>query len=172
MKRKLITLLTLLTLFTVATYAQELEENKIDEFTNIKVKRTSWETLNNTMEFTAYFRISRLNDIDYFDLKMMNAGIFSIGKGQELMFKLSNGEIVKLQNIEYAITCTGCGAIGFGGSAGQGIQVSYLIDKENFEKLKSNSVVKIRIYTNSGYVENDTKEKNAKKIKSALPLVE
>src|SRR5690606_30477557 len=97
---------------------------------------------------------------------------FSIGKGQEIMFKLDNGEVVKLPNLEYAITCKGCGARGFGGSEGQGIEVFYMLNEEEFEKLKNNTVVKVRIYTNDGYVEEDVKEKNSKKIPIMLKLVE
>ena len=154
--------------------SQELVVNKIDDFTGNTVKRTSWETLNMTMKFTAYFRISKINDNYYFNLKMMLGGgsVFSIGEGQEFMFKLSNGEIIKLPNLEYAITCTGCGAKGFSGSQAQGIQVSYRIMPEQIEKLKNNPAIKIRIYTNDGYVENDLKPKYYKKVQKALSLVE
>lgn len=173
-KQTILTILTVIFLGTTSlTFGQTLEENKVDEFTNNTVKRTSWETLNMTMKFTAYFRVSSINDHDYFDLKLMLGGkVFSIGKDQEIMFKLDNGEFVKLPNLKFTITCTGCGAKGYSGSAAQGIKVSYPIDKEQFEKLKNNTVVKIRIYTNDGYVENDTKEKHAKKIQTALKLVE
>lgn len=162
---------------TSLTLAQTLEENKVDEFTNDSVKRTSWETLNKTMSFTAFYRISRVNDNNFLELKLMiNEGTklktFSIGKEQEIMFKLENGEVVKLANLEYAITCTGCGARGFGGSTGQGIQVTYLMGKEEFDKLKNNAVVKVRIYTSDGYVEETIKEKNSKKIPIMLKLVE
>ena len=161
---------------TSLTYGQTLEENKVDEFTDNTVKRTSWETLNMTMSFTSYFRISHINDNYYFDLKMMIGGtggkVFSIAKDQEIMFKLDNGEIVKLPNLEYTITCTGCGAKGLSGSNAQGIKVSYSINKEQFEQLKNNTIIKIRIYTNDGYIEEDTKEKHAKKIPYALKLVE
>lgn len=151
---------------------QELVENKIDDFTNNTVKRTSWETINMTMKFTAYFRISKINDNFYFDLKMMiGTGVFSIGEGQEIMFKLSDGEIIKLPNLEYAITCTGCGAKGFSGSQAQGIKVSYGITPEQIKKLKNNLAIKIRIYTNDGYVENDLKSKYYKKVQKAISLV-
>ncbi|MDJ1505206.1 hypothetical protein [Xanthocytophaga agilis] len=172
-KKTLVILMTVMLGTTSLAFSQTLEENKVDEFTNNKVKRTSWEALNMTMKFTTYFRISRINDQDYFDLKMMKgAGVFSIDKDQEIMFKLSNGEFVKLPNLRYTVTCTGCGAKGLAGSTGQGIEVSYPINKEQFEQLKNNIVVRDRIYTTDGYVEDDTKEKNAKKISEALKLIE
>lgn len=154
-------------------YGQTLDENKIDDFTNLKVKRTSWETLNMTYSYSAYFRISRINDNNYFDLKMMLGGkAFSIDKNQEIMFKLNNNEFVKLQNPEFTVTCTGCGAKGFNGSGAQGLKISYPLNEDDINKLKNNTVVKIRIYTNDGYVENDTKESIANKIPIALMLVE
>ena len=173
-KQTSLTILIVIMLGTASeTLGQTLEENQVDEFSNNSVKRTSWETLNMTMTFSGYFRISRINDNNYFDLKLMLGGsVFSIDKDQQIMFKLDNGEFVKLSNLEYRITCTGCGAKGFSGSSAQGIKVSYPIDKEQFEQLRNNTVVKIRIYTNDGYVEDDTKEKHAKKIPAALKLVE
>lgn len=156
------------------TWAQKLEENKKDEFTNNVVKRTSWEPLKQTMKDYYFFRITKINEVTYFDFKMMVIGgkVFSINKGQELMFKLSNDEIVKLSNLEYTISCKGCGAKGLSGSEAEGIQVSYIIEESLLEKLKSGLVVKLRVYTTDGYREEDIKEKNAATIKAALTLVD
>ena len=154
--------------------AQELEENEVDEFTGSAIKRTSWETLNMTMKFTAYFRISKINENLYFDLKLMIGGgeVFSIDEGDQFMLKLENDEIVKLSNLEFTITCTGCGARGISGSAAQGIQVTYPITPEQFNMLKNNTVSKIRIYTSDGYIENEFKLKYYSKLLNALMLVE
>lgn len=155
-------------------FGQKLKENEVDEFTNNVVKRTSWESLNQSMKFTAYFRISKINNSYYFDLKMMlgTGPVFSIAKDQELMFKLAGGEVVNLKNLEYTITCTGCGSVGLMGSDAQGIQVSYPINLEAVEKLSEETIEKFRIYTNDGYVENDLKSKIDSKIKKCLKLVE
>jgi hypothetical protein len=174
--KKIILLVTLITVIignAFQLYGQTLEEDKVDEFTNNSIKRTSWETLNMSMDFTAYYRISSINNQKYFDLKLMiGAKVFSINKDQELMFKLENGEFVKLPNLEYSITCTGCGAIGFSGSQAQGAKIMYPIDDAQFEMLKNNTVVKVRIYTSDGYVEDETKEKYAIKMQKAIKLVE
>lgn len=156
------------------TLGQTLEENKVDEFTNNTVKRTSWEMFNSDFKFTAYFRVSQINDNQYFDLKLMLASgsVFSIGKDQEIMFKLSNDTIIKLPNLEYSVSCRGCGAKGLMGSEAQGIQVSYPISKTQSDLLKSISIAKVRIYTNDGYIEDEMKTKNAVKIKKALALLE
>ena len=154
-------------------FSQQLVENYVDEFTNNKIKRTSWTSINNMLRFTAYFRISRINDNYYFDLKLMiGTSVFSIEKDQELMFKLSNGEVIKLLNTQYAITCTGCGAKGFLGSQAQGIHTSYYFTNEQIKKLKEIPAIKIRIYTSKGYVEDNIKPKYYKKLQTALFLVE
>lgn len=173
MRRKPLVLMIILYSISFLIYSQEIEVDEIDEFTGNEVKRTTWETLNADMKFTAYFRISKINDNTYFDLKMMmvDGSVFSIDKDQEIMFKLENDEVVKLPNLQYEITCKGCGAIGFGGSAAQGIHVSYPINKEDAQRLISFNITKIRIYTNQGYFEKEPKEKNVKKISNALKLL-
>lgn len=152
--------------------AQKLVENKIDEFTENSIKRTSWERFVQTALFTSNFRISKIDDNLFFELKMMDGSVFSIDKDQKLMFKLEDNEIVKLPNLEFKVTCEGCGAKGFAGSLAQGIQVAYLINLEQIEKLKNNNAEKIRIYTNDGYREYEMKSKNYAKVKKALSLIE
>ncbi|MDB5274068.1 MAG: hypothetical protein JWO58_2435 [Chitinophagaceae bacterium] len=157
-----------------ACFGQSLEENQKDAFTKRQIKRTSWETLSMSMDFTAYYRISKIDSTIYFDLKMMIASgsVFAINKGQEIMFKLTNGEIVKSGSLEYAITCTGCGAKGYVGSAAQGIDISYLLDSTQINLLKNNVVEKVRIYTTDGYVEHIIKSGAYTKLKKSLSLIE
>jgi len=102
----------------------------------------------------------------------MDGSVFSIDKDQELMFKLTNDEIIKLPNLEFKTTCEGCGAKGFTGSLAQGIHVAYPMTLDQIEKLKNNDSDKIRIYTNDGYREYKMKSKNYIKIKKALSLIE
>lgn len=152
---------------------QEIAENKIDEFTKDSVKRTSYEALNNSSNFTASFRISKINGTEYFDLKIMLGGsVFSIGKGQKLMFKLYNDSIVELSNIEYSLSRKGCGAKGFIGSAAEGVKTSYLLGKNEHAIFAEHKIIKLRVYTTNGYVENDIKEKNALTLQKALKLIE
>jgi hypothetical protein len=164
----------LLFLFSsVVLHAQSLEINEVDEFTGNTVKRTSWETFNSNTSFYGHFRISQINDSYFFDLKMMIGNkVFAIDQGQEFMFKLSDDEVISLQNLKYSIACIGCGAKGFAGSQGYGVQTSYPIDKNQIQALKSNQIVKVRIYTSEGFFENDVKAKHASKIHNALLLFE
>ena len=150
---------------------QSIAEDKIDEFTKTSIKRTSWESLTSSIIYTSYFRFSKINDDFFLDIKLIDGNVFSIDEGQKIMFKLSNDKILALQNLEHQITCTGCGAKGFVGSTGQGIQVSYPLNKENFDMLKEYDVLKIRIYTSEGFREGDLKTKNLKKFKKGLSLI-
>lgn len=156
---------------TCQLFAQKLAENKKDEFTNNLIKRTSWESLSSTFSINAHFRISLIDSLETFDLKVMIDKRFSIDKDQELMFKLENGEVVKLQNLEAVRTCQGCGAVGLKGSEAPGIAALYPLNKDQAEKLKTNKVVKVRIYTTEGYLECDVKDKFAQKINAALGLL-
>jgi len=171
MKTKAFIILAIFATISIKSFGQKLEENKKDDFTNAVVKRTSWETLTASLSETAYFRISQINGAESFDLKLMLYKIFYIGKDAELLLKLANGEVVSLKNLEYTITCKGCGAAGFAGSAAEGIQVTYPMSSEQVEKLKANKIVKIRINTSMGDVEDDIKDKRAEKIIKSLGLI-
>jgi hypothetical protein len=81
------------------------------------------------------------------------------------------GDVIKLQNLQDAKTCEGCGAVGFKGSQAPGIEVFYVLDKGQVEKLKAHNIVKVRIYTSEGYLENDIKDKVAQKIIASLNLL-
>ena len=161
-------------LFQISTSnisAQEIVEDQTDEFTKNVIKRTSWEKLAMDSKIMAYFRFSKINNNLYFDLKIGDGSVFSIDKGQEFMFKSIDGDVIKIQNAEYKLTCAGCAAIGVMGSSGQGIMTSYLIDNETAVQLKSINVEKVRVYTSKGYFDVDLKSKNSMKINQSLNLI-
>ena len=145
--------------------SQELTENKVDEFTKNTVKRSSWELFNkgsfSANSFRSFFRLSQINDAIYLDIKMMpiGGGVYSISKGAKLMFKIDTGQIISVENLEYSLSCRGCGARGFAGSEAMGTQTSYRISKEDLLFLKTKLIHKIRIYTNDGYMEDEVSDK-------------
>jgi hypothetical protein len=153
------------------SFGQKLEENKTDEFTNKPVKRTSWETFVSSSTANTHFRFSHVGDIETFDFKIMMNKVFSIDKDQTIIFKLDNGEVVTIENVDYVITCEGCGAVGLAGSEAEGIQTSYLLTSDQIAKLKAHKVLKVRITTTDGYFDEDVKDKNAAKIIAALNLL-
>lgn len=168
---KIFNLVLIILLFTHTAISQTIAEESIDEFTGSSIKRSSWETFNQSMKFIGHFRISKIDSIFYFDLKMMRGDkVFSISEGSDLMFKLDNNEIVTVKALTTEITCTGCGAIGFNGSTGQGIQISYLLSSDQLKLLKEHKVVKVRVYTTDGYLEDEIKEKFIDRISKACAL--
>jgi hypothetical protein len=173
MKKTTLIILILLTGIITKSFGQKLEESHTDDFTGKTVKRTSWETLSSSMSTmsNAHFRISLVGDFETFDMKLMMNKVFSIDKDAQLMLKLDDGEVVTLQNLEYQITCKGCGATGFAGSEAEGIEVRYPLSKEQIIILKAHKVVKVRTTTNDGYFDNDIKDKNASKIQACLNLL-
>ncbi len=156
-------------------FAQKIEKDYKDEFTGSQIIKSDWEYLNNASKgFSAKFRLSKIDDLHYLDLKMMigssHPKVFSIHEGDKLMFKLSSDVIIELPSLSSEVTCTGSGSTSLVGSAAQGINISYSITEEQFQQLKSTPVAKLRIYTTDGYVENDVKEKHAKTIQKTFQL--
>jgi hypothetical protein len=157
--------------------SQKLELNELDEFTGVSVKRTSWEYFTRGMKnkTSSYFRISKLDSTYYFDLKiaLQPSKVFSISDGEKIMLMLDDKTVYKLDNLEYTVSSTGAGAIGLSGSGMYGVNISCIsAEDRNFEKLKTNLITKVRIYTTDGYVEDEVKEDFAKKVMTAISLVE
>ncbi|MDO9154999.1 MAG: hypothetical protein Q7U47_15040 [Paludibacter sp.] len=161
-----------LVLLCSTVYAQKIVENEVDDFTKKSIKRTSWEKLFYEMKGTIYFRISKIDSNCYFEIKLMNGSVFSVDEGPKIMFKLSNDSIYTLNNLKYTITNIGEGSIGLNGSGAQGIFLSCVSLTDNkFNDLLDEKVTKIRIYTNSGYLEYDIKPKFAITISNAINLI-
>ncbi|MHB8205793.1 hypothetical protein [Mucilaginibacter sp.] len=171
MKKQTLLLLVILCCMSAKSFGQKLEENKVDDFTKSAIKRTSWESLYSTMNGNAHFRFSLVNNSETFDFRLMRDKVFSIDKDMQIMFKLDNGDIVTLNNLEFTVTCNGCGATGFVGSQAEGIDVRYPISKEQVEKLKAGKIVKVRVYTGDGYIDQDIKDKIAEKVTASLNLL-
>jgi len=173
-KQIFLVLIFLITPIT-AVFSQKLAENYIDDFTGDKILRTSWEKLIYNNKTVTYFRLVKINDFRFVQLKIMygnfNRRVFSINKQQESMIKFTNGEIAKLFCTDYTITCTGCGAIGINGSGAQGIKVSYILNNIEYEKF-TDRIEKIRIYTSIGLIDNEIKPKHSKLFINALKLIE
>lgn len=167
-------ILLLLVLASISTplFSQKIAENKIDEFTGHSVIRTSWEKFAVIDWTTSYFRFSKLDEHFQFDFKKMALRVFAIPEGEKLLFILDDGTVYKLWNLEHTISSKGAGAIGLGGSGAQGVSLTLISQEDpNFNKLISNPIVKVRLYTTDGYVESEVSEKDAKKIQTALNLI-
>jgi len=169
---KQIILLSMAMVFSGGCFGQTLEKNEVDEFTGRKVKHTSLEVLTKNMRFSLFYRIMSEDDKKILNIKMMIGNkVFSISEGDELMFKMKDGQVIILPCLEFVVTCTGCGARGFGGSAGQGINANYLLSQENFELLRTGNLEKIRVHTSLGYGDADITDSNSKTFQRTFMLL-
>lgn len=97
---------------------------------------------------------------------MLNDGVFEIMKGSKLLIKLENGEIIELSAMidvlkDYNMIRTGL------------VSPTYLISKEDIQKISTNPVVKIRIETAIGMIDHDIKKnKFSKGIKESIVLID
>jgi len=170
--KKYLLLFALTTVLSSFTYAQTLVKNEVDEFTGVSIKQSSFERLNWDYDFTVYARLTKTGNQYWLDIKMIQAGkVFAIDKGDELMLKLDDGNVVKLKNKEFTVTCRGCGAAGSGGSSAPGLQVHYLLQENEFNQLLHSAITKLRIHTTDGYLESPVKQKYDKKFKRSMELV-
>lgn len=174
-KRKMLTCIIALLFAATIADAQVLAEDKKDEFTGSTVKRTTYERLTPVMfnEFHAYFRLSKVDSLYTFDLKLFfgDRSYFTIRQGDKLMFKLNDGAVWQIESLETKISRTGQGSIDIIGSALPGVAISYGMNSDMLDALANNKIEKIRIYTSRGYVEKELKEKFDVSIKNAIRLI-
>lgn len=157
---------------SVSAFGQTLVENKIDEFTNSSIKRTSWERFLRPKNGSAFFRFSKINENTFLDFKYMDGRVFSIDENAQMMIKLEDGTIFTIYNLKYVITTLGGGAIGLIGSEAPGINTSYISDLDpDFNILSEKKISKVRFYTSRGYLENEVRPRDAEKIIKAISLI-
>jgi len=159
-------------LLPIAVRAQKIEENKIDEFTKHHILRTSWEFLSHAGGFYTHVRISNIEKTYYLDFKWIHDGeVDAIPEGSKMMLKMDNDSIVTLTTLQSAVSCRGCGAVGFAGSTGYGYELTFVIDEKALDELDRSTIKKIRIYTPDGYVEHEIKGKNSSLVVNELALI-
>jgi hypothetical protein len=147
----------LLLLFPTLCPAQKIAENKIDDFTHLNVKRTTWESLVYKISgsIIVHTRISKIDSSYYLDIKYMGTSACLMRDNDALMFKMENDSIVTLTNQKSTLSCLGCGAINIVGSGVQGLDLSIPISKQQLTYLASMHAVKLRLYLSDGYIEGE-----------------
>ena len=167
------TALTLLLLLSFGTHAQELKEDRVDDFTKTSVKRTSWELAIQTTKLQVALRASKLDSLVYLNVRMLRwpDKVFAISEGADIMFLMDNDSVVTVQNLKMAISCKGCGARGLNGSGIEGTETNYALDETKLRLLVKHPLKKIRVYTSAGYLEDEVKEKRADILQKLLQLL-
>ena len=164
----------LLLLLSLQAFSQKLIKDEVDEFTGKKLKRTDWLTLDTGfMEMEVRYSLVKVDSTYAVNIKILDPKVYhSISKGNELMFKLANGEIIQMHCDNSATSCIGCGSTGFIGSKALGLTLYFPFTDEQFEALKQSPVSKIRLYLNDGYKEIVVTEKRSKKFTETLNLLD
>ncbi|HXS35378.1 MAG TPA: hypothetical protein VN721_01655 [Flavipsychrobacter sp.] len=138
-------------------------------------KETSWEVLTrmnlNDNCFYSYQRVRKVDNNYSLQLKIMIGRVFAISKDAPLVLTLDDNSTVTLHNTEFNITCAGCGEIGAKSQA-QGLEVTYLIAKEDVAKLKQHKVVKVKVYSSDGYLQDAVKAKYSETFNKSINQVE
>jgi len=165
-----------LLLIAFTSSAQTIDENKTDEFTGARIVSTSWEWLNYGGVATLYTRIRFVDDEYSLHVKYAVTGgkygvVFSIGNDDPLMLKLANDTILRLMPQSGEVSCRGCGAPGYVGSAGWGTHTIYPLTPEQIELLIEQPIIKTRMYTRKGYYEMDVNRKKTAIVSNALKLL-
>ena len=165
-------LLLIITTVTLSSYSQEFVKNEVDEFTNKSIKITSWAKLNRTSKVRSNIRIRKINNTYILDYRFLTSSksVFSVEKGSELMFKMSDESIIKLTNSKFQISSTGGGSIGVIGSAMPGMELSFVLDEDTMKKFQTLDIAKVRIYTTDGYIDCKVKKKHGNHLKELLDL--
>ena len=108
---------------------------------------------------TTIIYIKKINGIAYLKFGYLSSGIISVNKGDFLMLKLENDEIIKLPAFFYSIA-EGTYFDTFKTTIWV-LETSYLLTDEIQENLKSSNLYKFRLYTTKGYIEREIKKKNS-----------
>ena len=151
-------------LFPFFAGAQKIAENKVDDFTHAKIRRTTWNDLDFKFSGPMIVR-TRINQIDslyYLEVKYMCHGACSMRQGDVFMLKFSSDSIISLPNPELKLSCIGCGSTGLMGSNALGLDLSFNITHEQIKYFSENKIVKIRLYLSDGYNEDSPSSSDAK----------
>ena len=146
---------------------------------NVKTKQHSldqsrWEKLVSNKEFSISFRISSIGTSDFFDIKVAKNTVlpFTIESGQKMVFQLKNSDSVVVYNTTTSNSCVGCGAITLVGESKTGIEVSYMIKKEELDKLEKNSIANLLLYTTQKKIESPLNASEYAKILKAIIMTQ
>jgi hypothetical protein len=151
--------------------------NEIDEFTKNKVLETKGGLL--TMSglgfgFSCSYSFKKINDIKFLNLSITSPSIFTLRQGRDIMFKTDKEETVIL-NFAETIVAEFVSGSRIGTMTSPSFWTGSIlipISNENFERLVNEKVLKLRVYTGDGYVDDDISVSSAKKFKEQLKCIE
>jgi hypothetical protein len=144
------------------------ERNEIDKFTGKTIKETKRTTVyTNKLDpqsKSMFFRFNKIDTLYYVNVSKWYNDIISISEGNKLMIMFDNNISITLFCLKYAISKSYSGK--------WHIDVNFYISNSDLNMLKTKNITDIRLYTNSGYIEDKVKLENAEKIKISANCLE
>lgn len=154
------------------SFGQKIIRDEIDKFEKTRLVETSWVKVL-TMTRTIYIQAIASDNVIALRMKLMLGAppeVFSVEEGESVYLLFSDDSVVKLINPRYTITSTGGGAIGFSGSAAQGLEL--ILGAEDLSKLMGEAkVTALRIKTSKGVVDQEISSDKANELAKCYKLV-
>ena len=162
---KKIILFVLLLSMPFGLIAQKITINKIDDFTGAKIFETSWVDVFELISF----QINKTDDKTFLNSIFYSSSTpYTAHEEDELLLKLEGDEIITLKNLK----TTTSGLYGSGMTSHFSLPTSYILSKEQIDKLKTTKIIKVRLYYGDKYYEETTKEKNQSKLLKMFNLLQ
>ncbi len=171
--RKSLSLITLF--FSIICFGQncKYKTNEIDEFTKNKILETKIEVFTVSgmgLGFSTSYTLKKINEKRYLNFKITSPSIFTLREGDKIMFKTDSENTIDLIFPNTIIA--------------NNVYNSHLktttwlenilipIDELTYQRLSNEKVLKLRVYTTDGYIDDDINEKRSKKFKELLKCIE
>lgn len=174
--KKIIYLLIIATSFF--TYAQDCnyKTNEVDEFTKKTILETKAQTLTISgmgVGFSTAISFRKVDSNRYLKLKIASPSVFSLRKGDKIMFKTDSENTIDLEFENTVIADYNSGTlIGTTRTPSNWTGDIFInISDEIYNRLLNENILKLRVYTSDGYVDDDVSSKRNKKVKELLKCI-
>lgn len=172
-------LLSFLFLVSAAMMSQncKYKTNEVDEFTKNTILETKGGIL--TMSgmgfgFSAGYSMKKINNTKFLNFFVNNSSVFTLREDDEIMFKTDSDNVISFKypktTIPNYVPGTRIGTTTTPSMYSANILIE--ISDDNYRKLLAEKILKLRVYTSDGYIDNDIKSKRANSFQEALKCIE
>lgn len=161
--------ITLLFIFPIFSYSQKCsyEKDKIDENTQLVIKRTAPLTLCKVNGYPFIFKSQQIGDRKYLKLRYYKYNNFSIIEGSKFIFYFDNNNKLMIDALELRKKQNS----NKNGFTTVSSMIVYELEKEDFKTLLNNPVIMIAVYTNTGITKQEIKSKQQNDIQHLLDCI-
>lgn len=171
MKAKLLFIMAFLFLGMGVSFGQKIKKKEIDKFTKNEIIETSTETLY-AVNFMASgwiyrfeFQLRRVNGEYSMPANILMQEMVKYTEDDGVTFLLDNDETVFLKT-----SYTGIGVDSF--AKGYNFSTSFLLSKDDVEKLKRHKITNVRVSYMGGHYDRELKKNKQELVKDMLNLFE